>query len=537
MSSKAPSALHVDDNPTNVVVARTAPQQERVTRMVVLFCLFILLNATVVSFDLGYGGTVLLMMPFNTAFGHCNEVADKAGNLVMMCQVTALQQSLISLTTIFIALGGAFTALSGTYTGRRGTIQIGSVLVAVGAAGMLGTTGSFTNYMVCKCINGFGQGFIYTGTIVYGVECTPPHRRGLLLSLYTIGLALGTAIAAGVCAGTASIPNNWAWKTPIIIQIPLALTVTVIVRLFPESPRWYLEKNKEEMGRKSLARFYQKDIQSHEVTAEVQEIQAYLEFERSTASTTSWTEIFHRKNIRRTLISTFYLIAANITGLQFVAPYAAIFLGAVGIGSPFLITAIITLCFFAGSFFGGFIIDFGGRRFAMIAGFSVLGSCMLIISAVSTGLGATSPVTQKVLIAFLCIWTFSFSAFIAPSTWIGATEVHSIRLRTYGQAFALNISQIFSFACQFWTPYMISPTYGNMGTNVGYFYFGIIVIVLIITLFFVPETARLKLEQIDDYFESGRPAWKTSTTRNKKIAAENLLVVIANDDHSNLEKV
>jgi len=34
----------------------------------------------------------------------------------------------------------------------------------------------------------------------------------------------------------------------------------------------------------------------------------------------------------------------------------------------------------------------------------------------------------------------------------------------------------------------------------------------------LPETARLSLEMIDDYFASGRPARKTSITRNKKVA-------------------
>lgn len=41
---------------------------------------------------------------------------------------------------------------------------------------------------------------------------------------------------------------------------------------------------------------------------------------------------------------------------------------------------------------------------------------------------------------------------------------------------------------------------------------------LILTYLFVPETARLTLEQIDEYFFSGRAAWRTSTGRNKKIA-------------------
>ena len=69
---------------------------------------------------------------------------------------------------------------------------------------------------------------------------------------------------------------------------------------------------------------------------------------------------------------------------------------------------------------------------------------------------------------------------------------------------------------------MLSEEYGNMGTNVGYFYFGVTVVVLAFTFFFVPETARLTLEQIDDYFTSGRRAWSTSTRRNKLIASGNM---------------
>lgn len=72
---------------------------------------------------------------------------------------------------------------------------------------------------------------------------------------------------------------------------------------------------------------------------------------------------------------------------------------------------------------------------------------------------------------------------------------------------------------------MISPEYGNMGTNVGYLYFRLLVVILAITIVFVPETGRLKLEQVDDYFSSGVPAWKTSLTRNKKIAEQNILEV------------
>ncbi len=66
-----------------------------------------------------------------------------------------------------------------------------------------------------------------------------------------------------------------------------------------------------------------------------------------------------------------------------------------------------------------------------------------------------------------------------------------------------------------------------MGTNVGYFYFVLTLALVILTIIFVPERARLKLEHIDDYFESKVPAWKASIGRNKEIAEENILGVHA----------
>jgi MFS transporter, SP family, sugar:H+ symporter len=85
---------------------------------------------------------------------------------------------------------------------------------------------------------------------------------------------------------------------------------------------------------------------------------------------------------------------------------------------------------------------------------------------------------------------------------------------------------------------MLNPKDGNMGLNVGYFYLGrfqipvcsveapsaderlgVTSVVWILVFLFVPETASLTSEQIDDYFLAGWRAWRTSTARNKKIAS------------------
>ena len=507
--------------------ARSGAPEERTTSTVLLFSAFIAISAVISNFDQNYGGTVLLMVPFNNAFGHCQKLPLPSGQLVMVCRISALQQSLTSLTSLFTAVGAGLASLTGTYLGRRRTIQAGAVTALIGAAGMLGTSSSYLHYMVCKCIGGIGIGLLITGTITYGVECTPPRRRGLLLGMFSIGLGAGAALAAGVCAGSSKITSNWAWKTPIACQIPLSVFLCVGIMFFPESPRWLLTKNREDEARRAVGRFYHQDPRSNFVNAQIQEIQTYLEFERTIASTTSFTEMFRRKNLRRTLISVFLLMIPALGGTFFIIPYTAVFLGGLGVSNPFLITAIVGLCIFAGSLFAGVTVEYWGRRLSLILGLVIMGASMLIFSAVSSGLGTHAPVTQRVLVSFLCIWCFTYASCASPAIWVASAEMHSLRLRTYGQSLALVVNSIFAFSASFWTPYMLNPGYGNMGTNVGYFYFGLLFIIIIIAILVVPETARLKLEAIDDYFESGVPAWKTSLKRNKQIAQRNILDVSA----------
>ncbi|KAJ5631262.1 mfs monosaccharide transporter protein [Penicillium longicatenatum] len=496
--------------------------------------------AWIAEFDNGFAGIALVMPAFQKAFGHCEQVRDPTGAMIEQCVLTTLQQSLISVSILFMAVGCALAGFFGSVFGRRATIQIACLFCIVGAAGMLGTSGSFLNYMVCKCINGVGIGQLLASSIIYGSECVVASKRGLLMGIYNIGLALGNVTAAGVCAGSATLSpkNDWQWKTPIICQIPLGVILGLGVMLFPESPRWLLLKGKDEQARKSFAEFQSLDADSAAIRDQVEDVQRHLDFERTLDASTSWTEIYTSVNLRRTAVSALILVALAITGIQFVGPFAALFLSDLGLKNPYLVNAIVGLCIFGGAFIGPLVLDYGGRRFAMIYGYSAMAACMLILSAISTALGQHNPISQTVVVVFLCIWAFVFGGFIGPSVWLASAEMHSVRMRTYGQANTTFFYEIFSFGATFWTPYMLNAQYGNMGSDVGYFYFGVTIAVLILVFLFVPETSRLTLEQIDDIFQSGRRAWKTSTKRNIAISRSGLLET-AKSEHEvfEIEKV
>ena len=143
---------------------------------------------------------------------------------------------------------------------------------------------------------------------------------------------------------------------------------------------------------------------------------------------------------------------------------------------------------------------------------------MIIVAGVGSGSDGQSKTVRYVSVIFLAIWSFFFGSCLASNQWLTSTEIHAVRLRTSGQAFNILITNIFVFGTNFWTPYMLNADYGNMGTNVGYFYFGCEFVAFVVLFLALPECSRLSLEQIDEIFVSGRKPWKTSLSRNKRIA-------------------
>lgn len=412
------------------------------------------------------------MPPFRRDFGTCITKLSAQGTPKETCTLSALQQSLVSVTFLFVAAGGAIAGPVGYFLGRRGTIQVGCLCVAAGAGGMLGTTGSYTAYMVCKCLGGIGLGFFNAAAPAYAVECTTPSKRGMLTSLFGFGLGCGSAIAAAVCLGTSKFTSSLAWQTPIICQLPLALILGLGVMFFPESPRWLLLKGNEMQAKKAFARLYGVDSSNPLISTQVQEVQLYIELEQSRATTTSWLELFHKNNLRRTMISWLVSVGQAICGGKFVSVYASLFLSGVGIDNPYLITLIVVSMAVAGGVVLPFVTEYGGRRVAVIVGYALAASCMLIIGTVANGLGSGSAVAKNVLIVFLCLWTFIYGALIGVSFPVIAPELYTVRLRTFGMASSATVYEIFAFAAAFYTPYMLNKSYGNMGTNVAYFYFG-----------------------------------------------------------------
>ncbi|CAK7228027.1 hypothetical protein SEUCBS140593_006775 [Sporothrix eucalyptigena] len=177
--SKAETTMSLNERNAGGKPASPDFSHQKTTPYMIVFSFWVGLFGWLANFDAAFGGIVLIMEPYKKSFGHCVTTTSADGVATETCSVSSLQQSLIQITSLFMALGGGLSALVGDYLGRRGTLQLACLLVAVGAGGMMSSVGSFLHYMVCKCIGGVGIGMVYSAAPTWGTEFVSPAKRGL----------------------------------------------------------------------------------------------------------------------------------------------------------------------------------------------------------------------------------------------------------------------------------------------------------------------------------------------------------------------
>ncbi|KAK4500579.1 hypothetical protein PRZ48_008768 [Zasmidium cellare] len=511
--------IHASDEKNEHTISTSPQEQGRVTGWLVALLSLIAIIPFICNFDVSFTGVALAMPSFNNTFGTKCTVSTTGAK---SCSLTTTQQALIYIPYLFNAIGGGLAGLIGKFIGRRGCITVGSAFTIIGASAILGVQSELSHLIISKSVVGTGLGMLLAVGITYGAESTSAEKRDTLLALFNVGLCLGNMTTAAMAVGTSKFANtdDWQWKTMVAVQIPLGVLLGSGIWLFPESPRWLIEKGKDEKAREAFSKFSGEDAHSETMTRRIETIHFHLAEGRAVQKETSWLDLYRGTDLRRTLISGFLLTALALCGTQFVVPYTALFLKDLHIASSWINNVIVASCIVGGSLVAPFTLTVFGCRRSLITGFGVMSASMIVFSAVSTGLGSGHHTAQIVLVVCFCIWTFVLGSCVGASVWQLSVDMHTGRLRTYGQASTTITYQLFGFAAGFWTPYMLGVDYGDMGTNVGYFYFAVDLVLGVIAFLAVPETSRLSLEEMDDYFASGKPAWTTSYRRNKAVHVE-----------------
>lgn len=296
--------------------------------------------------------------------------------------------------------------------------------------------------------------------------------------------------------------NDGQWRTSLGIQVIPAVFLAALILLFPESPRWLIDHDKQELGLQTLAKLHAHgDTNDAWVQAEYQQIQEAVAFDRANEAK-SYAELFKDKScFRRLFLACALQGGAQMTGVSAIQYYSVTIYGLMGIQGDDTLKyqAISSIIALVAQALCMLFIDKFGRRWPLI--FGNLGNCVTFL--IATILLAKFPpgandntAAAWGFIVVTWVYNFSFSATCGPLSWIIPAEVFDTKTRSKG----VSIATMTSFALNT----MIGQITGPAMKTVGYRYYILFVICNFTNaLFFwavLPETARRPLEEMNRLF-------------------------------------
>ncbi|CAO3678574.1 unnamed protein product [Rhizopus stolonifer] len=411
---------------------------------------------------------------------------------------------LVAMMLLTATIGGLISGNICDYIGRKYTILLGTWVFAIGA--LFETIGyNFGLMMAGRLLVGFGEGFLTNAIPLYHTEIAPPDIRGRLITLFSATASIGTIIGFFVNFGTSYLTSDWAWRIPFLIQIVVCVLLSVVYFL-PFSPRWLIDKGREDEALEVLAKLHESTIDDPEVKNEFQSILEEIEIERAFGNRT-FIECFRGSNLKRTLFALFTGNGAAFTGTYSISYYTPQVFQQAGLNDVgvSLITSgasnVLVLIF---TMLTLFYIDKLGRRAVFASGALIMGVSMYAVGGIFQGftsiddegnVGLNNPHARNCVIAFVFIFQAAYAYSWGPVAYIYPAEISNTRTRSKTIALAYGLNWAIGIFMSFVMPiFMDNTIYG------GYYFFGACCSVLFIGSFFLPETKGKTLEEIDRIF-------------------------------------
>jgi len=485
---------------------------------VFLIASFACIGGMLYGYNQGVFSGVLTMTRFNAHMGVYTSNQTKKGWLTSILELGAWTGTLYS--------GFLAEIISRKYAiiVNTGIFIIGVVIQCTAA-----TSAGHSSILGGRFIVGMGVGSLSMIVPMYVAECAPPELRGLLVGLQQLAIEFGILVSFWIdygcnyIGGTGKSQSEAAWLVPLALQLAPALILIVGMIFMPFSPRWLVHHGREEDARKTLAQLRDVDINDEAIEVEFLEIKAQSMFEKRTvehnfphlAKLTSGNiiklqfvaigSLFKTMPMfRRVIVSTVTMFFQQWTGINAVLYYAPQIFGALGLSSnttSLLATGVVGIVMFCSTIPAILYIDKLGRKPVLTLGAIAMGICHITI-AVIFAKNANQWPTHKAAgwAAIAMVWLFvaHFGWSWGPCAWILVAEVWPLSARPYGIALGASSNWMNNFIVGQVTPDMI--THMKYGT---FLFFGIMIFLgAAFIWFYVPETKRLTLEEMDILFGS-----------------------------------
>ncbi|KAI8071552.1 general substrate transporter [Gongronella butleri] len=445
---------------------------------------FAAIGSFLFGYDSGIIGSILVEEQFVKYFDH--PPVEITGAIVALFQAGCFFGSLAAMWFANVV-------------GRKRSIQIGSVIAAVGGAIQTGSI-NVGMFIAGRFILGLGIGLLSTIVPLYQAEVSSPKIRGLTVGLAQQFIGFGFLTATWVCYGTSYMDSDAQWRLPVGIQVAPAVVLFFGTFFLPYSPRWLMTKGRDDEARQALARLLD-DPAERERT--FNEIQTELEEERRVVSNNP-IELFSKKYIKRTLMACGVQIGGQLTGVNVATYYGATLYVALGFSTQtsLLVNALFSVAGPVTNFITiTSILDRVGRVKLLWTGNLTMGTCLLLIAAlyghfpgVKDAAAGVDPyyAAHVAIIVFMFLFTISFSLSYGPVSWVLQSEVFPLRVRSVGNG----VATASNWAMNVWISYATPAALANISWRYFFVYMATNYVFAAITFFFFVETKGKSLEEL-----------------------------------------
>ena len=472
-----------------------------------LICLMVSFGGFIFGWDTGTISGFVQQTDFIRRFG--TENSD--GTFSLSRVRTGL---LVSIFCIGCAIGGLlFSKLGDTY-GRRIALVMVTTCYVIGLLISISATDKWYQYLIGRVFSGMGVGGISVYCPLLISEVSPKHLRGTLVSCFQLMITLG--IFLGYCTnyGTKSYTNSVQWRVPLGLGFAWALFMIVAMLMVPESPRYLIKVGKMKEAKRSIARSNKVSIDDPAVSAELGTLHAGLQAETA-AGEASWGELFSPKNkiLQRVILGMMIQSLQQLTGANYFFYYGTSIFKSIGLEDSFETSIIIGVVNFASTFVAIYFVERFGRRNCLLWGAAAMCACFVVYASVGVtklfpnGMDeAPSKGAGNTMIVFTCFFIFSFATTWAPIPFVIVAETFPLRVKGKGMAISVASNWFWNFLLSFFTPFIT----GAINFYYGYVFMGCLIFAWLFVFFYVPETKGLSLEEVNDMWMEGVPAWKST---------------------------
>lgn len=373
-------------------------------------------------------------------------------------------------------IGALFCGKPTDRFGRKRSLIVIAVLYLVSAV-FSGAIVNWYSFMFFRFIGGLAVGASSVVGPLYVAEISPASWRGRFVCFFQFNIVLGIVLAYFTNYWISGIPNDWQWM--IMAESVPALLFCVLLFTIPESPRWLVQRGREDEAVAVFGRTGETDVEGQ--MGEIRNAIAEGSQNRG--------RLFQKRYFKPILIAFLISTFNQLSGINAILYYAPRLLEMSGIfhEGAMLQSIIIGLTNLTFSMIGMVLIDKVGRK--TLIGIGAVG--MFVCQAMVARGFALEAFHGYYMLLFLVGYVAFFAMSLGATIWVVISEVFPSDVRAGGQVFG-------SMTHWFWSALLtwFFPMFLSIG---GTFIFSLFSVIALLSLGFalwLPETRNKSLEQI-----------------------------------------